>query len=119
MKKWPQLRVMPRVPEDFERCMRFVSSYAYGRPLDRARDIFTGIRKIQRHPEANQVQCHRRSTGLKLRRKNAAQFVIIYVYLPPSALFPDGAVSVRAIRHASERNVFCGVRERQVPYGVQ
>jgi hypothetical protein len=57
--------------------------------------------------------------GLEYRRYNAAQFAIIYAYLAPSAQYPNGMISIRAIRHGSERNVFWGVRDRAVPYGAQ
>ena len=117
MKPLPQLRLMPRVPKDLQRCLGFVAQYASGRPNDRERDIFTGIWKILLNPECNPVRSRRRTSGLEYRRQNAAQFVIVYVYMRPGTLSPRGTVSIRAIRHGSERDVFWGVRERAIVYG--
>ena len=116
MKPLPPVSWTRRASEDLQWCIEFVASYAYGRPEDRERDIEKAVWRIQLNPEGSPVQARRRKLGLDLRRRNAAQFVIVYAYAPPSALTPNGFVSIRAIRHASERNVFWGVRERQVPY---
>jgi hypothetical protein len=40
--------------------------------------------------------------------------MVIYAYLPPSRKFPDGVVSIRAVRHRRVRNIFDGVREPAV-----
>ena len=117
MKPLPQLSLMPRAREDLRRCLEFMAGYRWGRPDDRERDIADGTRRILLNPEGSPARSRRRKLGLKLRRCNAAQFVILYVYVHLSALFPRGMVSVRAIRHGSERNVFWGVREQRVPYG--
>jgi hypothetical protein len=50
-------------------------------------------------------------SGIWLRRCKAAQFVIVYTYLPPSDPNLPGVVSIRAVRHARSENVFSGVKE--------
>lgn len=114
--KLPELELMPRVPRDIDRCVTFVGGYSWGRPEDRERDILDGMTKIQRNPRANPVRARDPETGLEYRRQNAAQFVILYVYLPSSARFPHGVVSIRAVRHSSESDVFWGVRQVFPPY---
>jgi hypothetical protein len=54
-------------------------------------------------------------TGLELRRCNAAQFAIVYAYLRPTERFPQGIVSIRAVRHVREKDVFEGVKEQSPP----
>jgi hypothetical protein len=102
------------------RCVAFIARHEWGRPIDRARDILQGVGEILRDPLINRVKSRRRKPGLEYRRHNAAQFAIIYVCVSPSALFPRGMISIRAIRHASERNVFWGVKEPPAePYCVR
>jgi plasmid stabilization system protein ParE len=116
MNELPQLRWMPRANRDIDRCIEFVAGYSWGRPEDRKRDLFEGILKIRRNPKANPVCAYRRGWGLEYRRQNAAQFVIIYVYIPRGPRLPYGMVSIRAVRHSSERDVFWGVRQVLPPY---
>lgn len=75
------------------------------------RDIRKGVERIRELPARNPVRARRPQLALELRRQGAAQFAIIYAYLPPSTEFPGGVVSIRAIRHRRVKNVFAGVRE--------
>jgi hypothetical protein len=55
-----------------------------------------------------------RITHLWLRRRKAAQFVIVYAYIPAEEPGRPNIVSIRAVRHGSVADVFEGVREPQV-----
>ena len=115
MNPLPYLHLMPRVHTDVERCLEFVGSQPWGKPKDRLHDIYRGIDKVSRNPMHAPVRVHRPSSGVDLRRCSAAQFVIVYAYIPPDREFPVGAVSIRAIRHRRVKNVFSGVRETDAP----
>jgi hypothetical protein len=113
----PYLRWMPRIPSDVNRCLKFVAQQPWGKPNDRKSDITHGILKILSGPQMNRVGVRRPSTGVKLRRFGAAQFVIIYAYLLPTPEFPHGVVSIRAIRRSRVKDVFSGVKEPVFAYG--
>ena len=108
---------MPRVDEDIERCVGFIARQPWGNPTRRRIDIGRGIERSLTRPESNPVAVWRPQTGLKLRRSNAAQFAIVYAYIPPNGRFPRGVVSIRAVRHARVEDVFLGVKEPKVNYG--
>lgn len=112
----PFLHFMPRVDRDVDRCLDFVGMQPWGKPEDRLHDIDRGIDKVLRNPKRAPVGVRRPSSGVDLRRCSAAQFVIVYAYIPPDREFPFGAVSIRAIRHRRVRNVFSGVMEDAPPY---
>ena len=118
MKSLPKMHWMPRAPKDLVRCVQFVALHPWGNPADRARDIARGIRVLRANPRLNPIRSRRRQAGLEYRRHNVAQFVIVYVYFAPTDALPRGVVSIRAIRHANEKDVFCGVRERRAAYGA-
>jgi hypothetical protein len=79
--------------------------------MDRIADILKGVEQALLHPESNRVEALRPETGLELRQCKAAQFAIVYAYLRPTERFPRGVVSIRAVRHSREADVFAGVRE--------
>jgi hypothetical protein len=68
------------------------------------------IRFIQDHPLIYPIASISPG-GLELRRRSISQFVILYTYFEPKPDSPDGIVSIRAIRHAAEEDVFFGVSE--------
>ena len=111
MKMLPYLHLMPRVKRDIKRCLRFIEQQPWGKPRERQIDIQRGIAQALRRPESNRVGAWRPLAGLELRRCNTAQFAIIYAYLSPTEQFPRGVVSIRAVRHSREKDVFAGVRE--------
>jgi hypothetical protein len=115
----PDIDEMPRVATDIVRCIRFIAQQPWGKPAERRRDIARGFLEIRRGPELNEISARRPRIGLELRRHNAAQFAIIYAYVRPSSKYPNGAVSIRAVRHARVKNVFSGVKEPQpAPYSA-
>lgn len=118
MKKLPYFHLMPRVARDIQRCINFVARQPWGKPQDRQADIDRGLAEAWRAPKLNPVKVRRPSTGLELRRRRAAQFAIVYAYIPPNDVLPNGMVSIRAVRHRRVRSVFSGVKEPAVlPYG--
>lgn len=109
----------PRVDADMTKLMVFVSRQPWGDWEARVQEIEKGIRDVRAHPTLDDVGIRRRSSGLELRRRNVAQFAIIYAYIAPNATHPEGLVSFRAIRHSRVKDVFRGVRELPVrPYGA-
>ena len=111
MNRLPYLHVMPRVKSDMKRCLHFVSRLPWGKPDERLLDILSGIERALLWPASNPAAVWRPLTGIELRRCKAAQFAIIYAYLPSTALHPRGVVSIRAIRHSRVSDVFAGVKE--------
>lgn len=111
MTRVPELDVQSRVDRDLWRCRLFVKQHASGRPLDRIREVKRAIRLVRATPELNPVRRTEPVSGLQMRRHNVDQFVIIYVYFRPCESMPNGMVSIRAIRHAREEDVFWGVHD--------
>jgi hypothetical protein len=109
-----------RAKRDLADCLRFIRRQPRGKPADRERDIRWEMACIADGPEHRRVEIVRAS-GVKLRRRSAAQFAIVYAYFKPTKSWPTGLVSIRAIRHRRVRNVFLGVRdtsgENPPPYG--
>jgi plasmid stabilization system protein ParE len=117
MKNEPELSYMPRVRQDLRRCRRFLRRKTPDRALRRTAEVFKGVRQVRANPLLYPVRTVHPETGAGLRRHNVAQFVIIYAYFNPSPSTPSGEVSIRAIVHASEADVWFGVRESG-PCGV-
>lgn len=112
----PYLHVTPRIDRDIKDCRAFVARQPWGKPGDRTLDIQRGIERALALPEANHGEVWRSPPGYWLRRCNAAQFVIVYAYLPPSDGSARGVVSIRAIRHSRVKDVFSGVKESTAAY---
>lgn len=113
----PILNWTPRAEADIEECLDFIGRQPWGKPGDRELDIQHGVERILAHPEASREERYVPSTDLWLRRLTAAQFVIVYAYIPSGDPNSAGVVSIRSVRHVREADVFEGVRERLVPYG--
>lgn len=103
---------MPRVRRDIDECADFVGRQSWGKPQDRIADIHRGLNAIYAHPQLRPEEVQRPESGLWLRRRRAAQFVIIYAYIPATEPGRPNIVSIRAVRHGSVADVFEGVRER-------
>ena len=108
----PMLHWMPRVERDIRRCLGFIERQPWGKPDDRELDIYRGIEAVCSRPEANRAELRRADTGIWLRRCRAAQFVIVYAYLPSTDPNLRGVVSIRAVRHMRVEDVFSGVKEK-------
>ena len=116
MKQLPFVHMMPRIDRDIRECLAFVGRQPWGKPHDRRWDIQRGLKRAVTQPEANHPELWRASSGIWLRRCNAAQFVIVYAYLPPKDDFSVGVVSIRAVRHSRVKDVFAGVKEPIIAY---
>jgi hypothetical protein len=76
------------------------------------------MRAICYSPKGCAVRVRRPRTGIELRSKRVSQFSIVYAYFEPNSSAPNGAVSIRAVRHSRVRDVFLGVREPAADYIV-
>ena len=112
----PYLHVTPRIDRDIAECLAFIARQPWGKPSDRTLDIERGIEMVLALPQANHAEVWRSTSGIWLRRCNAAQFVIVYAYLPPSGSSERGVVSIRAVRHSRVKDVFSGVKEPATAY---
>jgi hypothetical protein len=56
----PILHWMPRVDRDIEECLDFIAQQPWGKPADRALDIYRGIELACASPEANRPEWRRR-----------------------------------------------------------
>jgi plasmid stabilization system protein ParE len=101
---------------DLDHCRQFLRHHSRSSTRRRTREFFDAIRRIAENPELSPVRTIDSDTGLHLRRCNVAQFVIVYVYFPPSAREPAGLVSLRAFRHGRTENVLWRVRENTSEY---
>jgi plasmid stabilization system protein ParE len=113
----PILEWTPRAEADVEECLDFIGQQAWGKPADRELDIEHGVEKILAHPDGARGERYVSSTDLWLRRRRAAQFVIVYAYFPSEDPSSAGVVSIRSVRHVREADVFEGVKERLIGYG--
>jgi hypothetical protein len=107
----PILHWMPRVRQDIKQCTDFVARQPWGKPHDRELDIRGGIRRVCRYPEDSRPELRLAETGLWLRRYRAAQFVIVYAYIPSKDSSLPDVVTIRAVRHVRVADVFAGVKE--------
>ena len=105
------LRLTPRARRDLEECIDFVARFPGGKPEERRRDIHAAFQRIREFPEQHPVEIRRSRSGLELRRHCVNQFAIVYAYLRPVETLSFAIVTVRAIQHRRERDVFFGVRE--------
>lgn len=105
---------MPRVSRDIDDCVAFVARQSWGKPQDRRADIHRALDAIYAHPLLRPEEVQRPESGLWLRTRRAAQFVIVYAYIPAAESGRPAIVSIRAVRHGSVADVFEGVREPQV-----
>jgi hypothetical protein len=112
MKNEPKLSRMPRVRQDMRRCRQFLRRKESGRATKRIAELMEGIRRLRVNPRLYPVRKVDAETGIEYRRHNVAQFVVIYSYFGPSPSRPHGEVSIRAITHASEGDIWFEVRER-------
>jgi len=111
----PHLDLLPRALEDIEDCLRFIGGFPRGRVDDRERDIVRGIGEVLSSPKRRRAEARRANSGVELRRHYVAQFAIVYAWFEPNAEFPNGVVSIRAVRHRRVRNVFLGVKDSAAP----
>jgi ParE toxin of type II toxin-antitoxin system, parDE len=116
MRELPHIHWMPRVSRDIKNCLSFVARQPLGKPSDREADIYLAIERARTRPKSNPVSARRLSPEIELRRCKAAQFVVVYAYLPPSRRFPEGVVTIRAVRHSRVKDVFAGVKEPNQGY---
>ncbi len=114
MRPHPPVRMTSRAKRDLADCLDFIARNPWGDTAAREQDIYFEMANIRRSPEHRRVEAHR-STGIELRGRSAAQFVIVYAYFKPGVRRPRGRISIRAIRHCRVRNVFAGVREPTPP----
>jgi hypothetical protein len=102
---------MPRVGKDIDRLLKFVSRQPRGKPNDRRLELHRAIAALCVHPLAKRSEAYRPESRIFLRRWRAAQFVIVYACVRPRDPGLPDLVTVRAIKHVREANVFDGVRE--------
>jgi plasmid stabilization system protein ParE len=112
MRNEPKLTYKPRVKRDLRRCLQFLRRKTSGRVSRRLRELVDGVRRVRASPLLYPVRQISHESGAELRRYNVAQFAIIYAYFGPTPSLPYGEVSIRAIVHASEGDVWLEVRER-------
>jgi hypothetical protein len=119
MLKPPSIHYQRRVKRDIERLLMFIRQQPWGNVEARRKDIEDGIARIAAAPLLCPVSSYSPNANIALRRLNIGQIAIIYAYFPPTPAEPGGGVSIRAVRHANERDVFHGVHETlQSPYRV-
>lgn len=99
-----------RARRDLDQCRKFLRRKANSRPLERVREIMKAVRLLRENPKLHPVAAISR-VGLPLRRRKAGQFVVVYSFFEPTPSAPNGLVSIRAIRHGREEDVFHGVEE--------
>jgi len=106
----PLVRLKSRAKRDFADCLQFIEKQPWGDADAREQDILEAMERIREAPEWRRIEVVRHR-GVGLRRRPAAQFVIIYAYFKPKKGLPHGLISIRAIRHRRVKNVFLGVRD--------
>lgn len=110
----PPLKMVKRARRDLANCLRFIAAQPWGNAAARDLDIRQGMERIREMPEWRRIEITRHG-DVGLRRRSAAQFVIIYAYFKPKKRLPQGLISIRAIRHRRVKNVFLGVRSPPPP----
>ena len=111
----PPVEMTSRAKRDLADCLQFIADQPWGNEEARESDIRREMQRIRQAPEWRRVEITRKRSGIQLRRRSAAQFVIIYAYFKPKKRLPQGLISIRAIRHRRVKNVFLGVRSPPPP----
>jgi hypothetical protein len=107
----PKIAFEPRVHRDVRCLLAFIGRQPLGRPEDRRSEIKAAYERIRRTPFARPVYKWVSNAQIGLRCYYVGQFAILYAYLGEPEEYPKGKVSIRAVRHHRERNVFFGVKE--------
>lgn len=107
----PPLIFSDKAIDDLARCRLFLQRKNVPQPEKRIREIKKAARLLVHCPKLYPVEEIHPVSGLRFRRKCVGQFAIIYAYLEPTTSLPNGAISVRRIRHGGEADVFFGVAE--------
>jgi plasmid stabilization system protein ParE len=105
----PKIELKPRAQRDLADLLAFILRQPWGRPADRRRDIYTAFEAIREAPFDRPVV--RWVGDIGMRRYRVRQFEVIYAYVGAPEQYPNGIVSVRAIKHRRVRNLLLGVRE--------
>lgn len=111
----PPLIFSDHAIDDLVRCRLFLQRKNAARPEKRIREIKKAARLLVHSPKLYPIEETHPVSGLEFRRKYVGQFAIIYAYLEPTTSLPNGAVSVRRIRHGGELDVILGVEEARAP----
>lgn len=111
MRSLPELDYTADAHRDLQRYRRFLRRHSPTNVRRRMRELVDAIRMIREFPEMNRVRRALPDSGLQIRRYNAGQLVIAYVYLKPSESNPKGTVSLRGFRHAGMEDALWMVRE--------
>jgi plasmid stabilization system protein ParE len=107
----PRIRYTVEARRDLARCRQFLRRHARGSVRHRMRELMEAVRTLREFPEMNRVRHVIPGSALPLRRHNAGQFVIAYVYFRPSESEPHGLISLRAFRHGGVEDALWTVRE--------
>jgi plasmid stabilization system protein ParE len=121
MKRKPKLPLIfsDKAINDLVRCYLFLQRMDVSQPEKRIREIKQAARLIVHSPKLYPVEERHPISGIEFRRKCVGQFAIVYAYLEPTTSLPNGAISIRRIRHGGEVDVFFGVEEaRSASAGV-
>lgn len=99
----------------YSQLLLHIDSYAYGNREARAQEIHKAIQLIRYAPYSGRVL--HRMWGKEFRRRVTVKgrFLVYYLYDPPSDPVGRGLISIRGVKHASEKQPFAGVREPQGP----
>lgn len=109
----PTVSYTDQANRDIKRCRLFLERKRAVSPARRIREIYAAARAIAHSPKLYPIEEIHPVNGLEFRRKNIAQFVIIYAFLEPAPSMPYGCVSIRRVRHAAEEDVLFRVEERR------
>jgi hypothetical protein len=99
--------------------LAFVGSNVWGKPADRRRDIYAAFDRIALAPFAQPIRKWSRRYNLGLRCYRVRQFVIVYGYIGDVEKYPNGEISIRALKHRRVRNLLHGVTESVGSSGTQ
>lgn len=105
------VQCMPRVRRDIKRCRDRVAGQPGGQVQDCELEIQRGIDDIRADPEGSRPEARLPDSPWCLRRRQAGQFVIVYVFLPTWDPRVPSVVIIRAIKHGRVPDTFHGVNE--------
>ena len=110
MKSLPKIAFKPRVQSDVRRLLKFIGRQPWGKAEERKQELKAAYERIRCAPLARPVHRWVSYTRVGLRCYYASRFAIVYAWFGKTEKHPRGLVSIRAVRHHRERDVFFGVK---------
>ncbi len=114
-----RIRWTSRADESLDELIEYIDAQPFGNGVARAFEIRLSTKRLIDNPKLAPVRHVRNNKSFRRMVVNR-RFYVYYIYYPSRSPGHSGIISIRAVKHASAKNPFSGVRENpRVVYGTQ